>query len=119
MTRVWGRIWNGTKTSRTWTAFETDDSGSDDLPNFIWLQNALLLRLNESPFYATWGIPVVPTLASQVNPDYYTALMQQRFSNYFSSCVISRVSSTQISYNVSIVTRSGITVNQTYSQAES
>lgn len=122
MTRVWGRVHSdpGSSTdARTWQAYETDSSGSDDLPNFIWLQNALLLRLNESPFYADWGIPVQQTLLTQVFPDYYTALTQRRFSQYFASCIISRTSSTSPEYGVSIVTQTGISVNQKLSQAQS
>ena len=121
MTRVWGRVHSkpgATTDTRTWQAFETDDTGSDDLPNFIWLQNALLLRIDESPFYSDWGIPVQQTLISQVFPDYYTSIMQRRFSQYFASCIISRQSTTTPSYGVSIVTLTGISVNQMLSQAE-
>ena len=117
MTRVWGRVHNNDGT-RTWQAYETSDSGSDDLPNFIWLQNALLLNTNESPFYANWGVPVQQTMITQIFPDYYMNLMQQRFSQYFASCVISRVTSKDATYQVNIVTNSGITVNQTLSQAQ-
>lgn len=118
MTRVWGRRF-ATDGSRSWEAFETDSSGSDDYPNFIWLQQALLLRLNESPFYADWGIPVQQTLATSIYPDYYTAKTQQRFSQYFPSCSISRVSSMEVGYSVNITTKTGVKVSQTLSQAES
>ena len=117
MTRVWGRKTQSDGT-RQWQAFETDANGYDDAPNFIWLQNVLLLNLNESPFYADWGIPVQPTLATSVFPDYYTSLTQQRFSAYFPSCVITRVSSDQIAYSVNITTRTGYQVSQKLSQAE-
>lgn len=120
MTRVWGRVHSNPGAStdtRTWKAFETTN-GSDDQPNVIWLQNALLLRTNESPFYADWGIPVQQTLITQVLPDYYTALTQRRFSQYFASCIISRQSSMAPNYAVSVVTKTGFTFNQTLSQAE-
>ena len=117
MTRVWGRR-TGADGTRTWEAFETDDSGYDDAPNFIWLQNVLLLNLNESPFYSDWGIQVQQTLATSVFPDYYTSLTQQRFSQYFTSCVITRVSSSSISYSVNITTSTGLQVSQKLSQAE-
>ena len=116
MTRVWGRVHNPDGT-RTWEAYETSD-GSDDMPNFIWLQNVLLLWLNESPFYADWGVPVHRTLATQFFPDYYLALTQQRFSQYFSSCIITRLTQDAPEYQVSIVTKTGIPVNQTLSQAQ-
>lgn len=119
MTRVWGRETQSDGT-RTWVAFETDDNGYDDMPNFIWLQNALLLNTNESPFYADWGIPVQRTLATSVYPDYYTAQTQQRFSQYFPSCSISRISSTtDVAYSVNITTKTGVQVSQKLSQAES
>lgn len=118
MTRVWGRE-TASDGTRSWVAFETDSSGSDDCPNFIWLQQALLLNLNESPFYADWGIPVQQTLATSVYPDYYTAKTQQRFSQYFPSCSIARVSSSDVAYSVNITTKTGIKVSQTLSQAES
>ncbi len=115
MTRVWGLK------AGAWTAFETDSSGSDDLPNLIWLQNALLLNTNESPFYADWGIPVRRTLITGIFPGYYVALTQNRFSKYFASCVITQATSTvvtNISYSVNVTTKSGFTFNQTYSQAQ-
>lgn len=116
MTRVWGRVAsNGT---RKWQAFETDSNGYDDAPNIIWLQNALLLNLNESPFYADWGIPIQQTLATSVFPDYYTSKTQQRFSAYFPSVVITRVSASDLSYSVNITTKTGYKVSQRISQAE-
>lgn len=117
MTRVWGRVHNANGT-RTWNAYETSDSGSDDMPNFIWLQNVLLLQLNESPFYSDWGVPVHKTLATQIFPDYYMSLTQQRFAQYFASCIITRVATDQPEYQVSIVTKTGIKVDQTLSQAQ-
>lgn len=117
MTRVWGRV-TQSDGSRTWQAFETDENGSDDMPNFIWLQNALLLNTNESPFYADWGIPVQRTLATAIYPDYYTAKTQQRFSQYFPSCSISRIQGADVSYSVNITTKSGVQVSQKLSQAE-
>lgn len=117
MTRVWGRVHNSDGT-RTWEAYETATDGSDDMPNFIWMQNVLLLWLNESPFYSNWGVPVQKTLATQVFPDYYMALTQQRFSQYFASCIITRLTQTAPSYRVSIVTKTGIKVDQTLSQAQ-
>lgn len=117
MTRVWGRIHNSDG-SRTWQAFETDDNGYDDAPNLIWLQNVLLLNLNESPFYADWGIPIQQTLATSVFPDYYTAKIQQRFTAYFASVVVTRIYSSDISYSVNVTTRTGYQVSQKISQAE-
>lgn len=117
MTRVWGRE-TGAGGVRVWEAFETDSAGVDDYPNFIWLQQALLLNLNESPFYADWGIPVQQTLATSIYPDYYTAKTQKRFSSYFPSCSISRIPSSDVSYSVNITTKSGVKVSQSLSQAE-
>lgn len=116
MTRVWGRVTtNGT---RKWQAFETDSNGYDDAPNIIWLQNVLLLNLNESPFYADWGIPLQQTLATSIFPDYYTSQTQQRFSAYFPSVVITRISSSDVSYSVNVTTQTGYKVSQNISQAE-
>ena len=117
MTRVWGRR-TADDGTRSWEAFETDAEGYNDAPYFIWLQNVLLLNLNESPFYSDWGIPVQQTLATSVFPDYYTSQTQQRFSQYFPSCVIARVSSSAVSYSVNITTSRGIQVSQKLSQAE-
>lgn len=117
MSRVWARIHNDDGT-RTWQAIETTSAGSNDNLNFIWLQNVLLLNINESPFYSDWGVPVHQTMVSQILPDYYMSLIQRRFSEYFASVIINRISATTPTYSISVTSATGFTATQKYSQAQ-
>lgn len=79
--RVWTRQHQSDGTRR-WVA------ASSNQATIAWLQNALLLQLGESPFWADWGLPVTRTLVSQIWPDYYVNMTQQRFADYFASLLI-------------------------------
>lgn len=81
--RVWTRQHQPDGTRR-WIAVDGNQA------QIAWLQNALLLQLGESPFWADWGIPVTRTLVSQIWPDYYVNMTQQRFVDSFSSLQITR-----------------------------
>lgn len=77
---------------KRWIVVETDSAGFDDAVYVVALAQCLLLQLGESPFWADWGIPAVQSVQSQVAPDYFVALMQQRFAPRFASLIITNVS---------------------------
>jgi hypothetical protein len=111
--RTYGRITNGSG-SRTWVEVDTAPDGSNDMVFVTTLCQVLALNLNESPFYATYGIPQVQTILQQIYPDYYVALTQQRFASQFAALQISRATrSFQPFYNVIVTTHQGVKINAT------
>jgi hypothetical protein len=93
-----------------WVQVETDANGNDDLVWFVTLCQVLLLNLNESPFYATFGIPQQQAVQQGVAPDHYVALTQQYFAPYFSSLIIVKTSDSPPTYEVVAVTKSGVSL---------
>lgn len=82
----------------------------DNQAIIAWLQNALLLQLGESPFWADWGLPVTQMLVTQVWPDYYVHMTKQRFEDYFTSLRITRDTaqdSAEPSYTISALFADG------------
>lgn len=92
MRRVYGRIVPNVlyPDQKQWVEVDTDSAGFDDAVYITALAQCLLLQLGESPFWANWGIPAIQSVQNQVPPDYYVALMQQRFAPNFASLIITR-----------------------------
>lgn len=93
-----------------WVQVETDANGNNDLVWFVTLCQVLLLNLNESPFYATFGIPQQQVVQQGVSPDHYVALTQQYFAPYFQSLIIVKTSDSPPTYEVVAVTHSGVSL---------
>lgn len=106
--RVYGR---SSKTG-AWEVVQTDSAGFDDYVYITALIQCLKLNLNESPFWANWGIPAKQSVTQQIFPDFYVALIQQRYSIYFASLIISKVQNPTPTYNVNIVTNQGVKISQ-------
>jgi hypothetical protein len=102
--RVYGR---DTNTGR-WIEVSTDALGHNDYVYITALIQNLKLNLNESPFWANWGIPAQQSVVQQIFPDFYVALIQQRFSAYFAALVIQKIQSTTPTYSIKIVTNQGV-----------
>lgn len=102
--RTYGRV-NG-----VWTKVETDAAGFNDYVWITTLIQTLLLNLGESPFYGNFGIPAHPAVVQQVFPDYYVAVTQQQFSQYFASLIIAKQPSPTPTYRVSVTTNQGVKV---------
>lgn len=115
--RVWGRRYNVLDPNQwTWVSVETDENGANDLALVTALVQVLKLSLGESPFYGDYGIPGHQSVTTQIFPDYYAALTQQRYAPYFSSLIITRRPDTRTSikeapvptYDVRVITHQGI-----------
>lgn len=115
--RVWGRVYNTLDpTVWEWIAVETDLNGFNDLPMVTALVQVLKLSLGESPFYGNYGIPGVQSVLTQIFPDYYVALTQQRYAENFASLIITRRPDDRTSikqapvptYDIKLVTHSGV-----------
>jgi len=111
--RTWGRTYNEDGTYQ-WVQVQTDAGGFNDAVYLTTLAQVLKLNLNESPFFANYGIPQQQTILTQVFPDYYTMVTQKQFAPYFAALTITRVQGTRPpTYNVTAVTHNGATLTAT------
>lgn len=111
--RTWGRKYNEDGTYQ-WIEVTTDANGFNDNVWLTTLSQVLQLNLNESPFYANYGIPQYQTVITQVYPTFYVANVQTQFSAYFASLAIVQQPGTENpAYNITAVTHSGAILNQT------
>ena len=94
---------------------QTDANGNNDMVWLTTLCQVLLLNLNESPFYATFGIPAQQSVIQQVFPDYYVSLTQQIFSQFFASLIITKLDSPTPTYQVLVRTHQGVVINRNIS----
>ena len=105
--RTYGRITNPDG-SKTWQEVTTDANGFNDAVWLTTLCQVLLLNLNESPFYANYGLPDQQAIIQQVAPDYYVFRTQQLFARYFASLIIAKdPAADQPTYTVSVITQQG------------
>jgi hypothetical protein len=105
--RTYGRKTN-LDGSKTWIEVTTDANGYNDAVMITTLAQCLKLSINESPFYANYGINAQQSVMTQIFPDYYVQQTQQQFAPFFASLVISKVQgATSPTYNVNLVTQQG------------
>ena len=91
-----------------WQEVVTDSAGFDSAVWLTTLCQVFLLNLNESPFWANWGLPAQQAVLQQVQPDYYVARIQQQFAQYFASLIVAKVpGATNPTYRVSVLTLQG------------
>jgi hypothetical protein len=105
--RTYARIVNSQGTSR-WIVVQTDAAGYDDYVYANTLIQTLKLSINESPFYANYGIPAQRAVIQQVFPDYYVFQTQAQFAQHFASLIISKLDNTEPTYQVNITTNQGV-----------
>ena len=105
--RTYGRITvSGVK---YWVEVGPDVNGDNSQVYLTTLLQCLQLVLGEDPFWGNYGIPVQQSIVTQTFPDYYVLQTQRQFSQYFANLQITRVSTTQPVYNVSVTFNSGAT----------
>jgi len=86
--RTYGRTQDVLSGRKTWWVVTTDHNGYNDSVYLTDLAQVCKLNLGESPFFADWGIPAHPSVLTQIFPNYYMAVIQQRFSPRFASCIL-------------------------------
>ena len=112
--RTWGRV-TDSDGNKTWQVVETDEDGNNDMVRVTQLIQDLKLNLNESPFYANYGIPAQNSVITQIFPDFYVTKTQQQFAQYFTNLTIAKVQSTTPTYRVNIILNSGVKIDTTVS----
>ena len=90
-----------------WEQVSTDANGFNDAVYLTTLCQVLLLDLNESPFYAQYGIPDQPTILQQVQPDFYMTRIQQQFAPYFASLILTKLGGDPPAYKINVVQNNG------------
>ena len=108
--RTYGRITNQDG-SKIWLTVTTTVDGQEDYVWITTLCQTLLLNLNESPFFADYGIPAYQSIVTQVFPDFYIVRTQQRFAQYFASLLVSRQPVPTPVYLVNVTTNQGFKLN--------
>lgn len=112
--RTYGRVTDPTTGRKSWVVVSTDAAGSNDYVMLTTLCQVLLLNLNESPFFANYGLPAKASVDQQIPPDFYVARTQQQFSSFFSSLIISKVPGTRDpTYKVDVITNQGTPMQAT------
>lgn len=89
--RVYGRVPvdiavpNGPK---RWVVVETTEEGLNDGVHITAMAQTFKLNLNESPFWANFGIPAHESVMQQIWPDFYVTFIQQYYSQFFTSLIV-------------------------------
>ena len=93
-----------------WQQVSTDANGYNDAVMLTTLCQVLLLNLGESPFYANYGLPAVPTIVQQVQPDFYITRTQSQFAKYFAALIVAKLGSNPPAYKINVTTNQGAKV---------
>lgn len=105
--RTYGRVPDGSGGLR-WVTVEGVGVAVEDAIWITTLIQNLKLIINESPFFANYGLPSEQAVIQQIAPDYHVSLTQQRFAQYFASLIITRIPDVITpTYRVNILTRAG------------
>jgi hypothetical protein len=86
--RTYGRTQDVLSGKKKWWVVITDPGGFNDSVYLTDLAQVCKLNLGESPFFADWGIPAHESVMTQIFPNFYMALIQQRFSPRFAACIL-------------------------------
>jgi hypothetical protein len=112
--RTYGRTRNVLTGAKTWWIVTTDINGFNDAVYLTALAQVCKLNLGESPFFGTWGIPARQSVVTQLYPNYYMLQIQQQFSGYFASLILTPITDAvdqdgrpSPAYNISILTNYG------------
>ena len=106
--RTYGRVKDANGNLTVWVEVDTDADGFNDAVMLTTLIQCLKLNLNESPFYANYGIPAKPSVTQQLPPDFYVARTQQQFSGFFASLIVAKKNLPTPTYQVNVITERGV-----------
>lgn len=103
--RTYGRVRNQDG-STSWVKVESTNGDNTEV-YLTTLVQTLKLNLGESPFWANYGIPAQQSVATQVFPDYYVAITQGQFAQYFNGLTVTKLSVPFPAYNIRAITPKG------------
>jgi hypothetical protein len=96
-----------------WTAVTTDSNTGDNTNvYFLNLIQVLLLNLNESPFYANYGIPAQISVIQQIHPDIFVQLTVQQFARYFASLAVITIPDIKPHYRINALALNGAVLSR-------
>ena len=105
--RTWGRVPATPENSNPNNVEFVIDG---EFPNgYVWVE-VLQLGLGESPMFGNYGSPAQQSVFTQIFPDYYVTLMQQKFSIYFLALLLAKLPGTDPRYMLSATTNPGATI---------
>ena len=108
--RAYGRITNPDG-SQSWTVIQTDANGDSSYVYVVALAQTIKLNLNESPFWANYGIPAKIAVLQQLAPDFFMAKISSFYSQFFASLVLAKqpqpINDPTPRYKLNIVRRNG------------
>lgn len=107
--RTYGRVpvTPGGKPTK-WVEVTTDENGFNDDVYLTTLCQVLKLNLNESPFYANYGIAARQAVILQVFPDWDIWKTQRQFAQFFSSLLVAKEASSVPTYTINVTTNLGV-----------
>jgi hypothetical protein len=105
------RVYGRNPDTGQWMVVQTTAEGQDDYVYITAMIQCIKLSINESPFWADWGIPAQQSVVQQIFPDFYVTLIQQRYAPFFSRLQITKLQSSTPTYNVEVVTNQGVALN--------
>jgi hypothetical protein len=116
MMRVYGRVTDPLTQAKTWEVVTTDANGFNDHVHLTALAQVLQLNLNESPFFANFGIPARESVLSQVAPDFYAAFTQQQYAQFFATLLMTKRPAERLgsppTYDIQVITHVGVKLNK-------
>jgi hypothetical protein len=86
--RTYGRTQDVLYGTKKWWVVVTDGEGFNDSVYLTALAQVIKLNLGESPFFADWGIPAHESVVTQIYPNFFLSRIQQQFSNFFASLIL-------------------------------
>jgi hypothetical protein len=122
--RTYGRTRDVLTGKKTWWLVTTDSNGFNDGVYLTTLAQVCKLNLGESPFFSNYGIPAHPSVVLQIYPDFFMVRIQQQFTPYFASLILTPAPIAQgaadsddgrpvPAYNISILTNYGSMIGVT------
>jgi len=97
---------------KRWVEVSTDANGLNDFVYLTAMAQTLKLNLNESPFWANFGIPAKQSVLQQIMPDFYIVYTQQYYSQFFAALIVAKRNLPDPVYDFRVTTHQGITLTR-------
>jgi len=114
--RAYGRV-TDKYGNKSWVVIQSDSGGDSSYVYVTGLAQCLKLNLNESPFWANFGIPAKDAVIQQMQPDFYVSFISSYFSQFFASLIMAKqpqkLGQTTPVYNIGVIRNNGSQFNAT------